>query len=114
MAASDASRAKALGSPVASLLLAAAAPRSRGRVTFTGDSSSVVALLERAAPTEDLFLFNCRELVTDVLRGWGVRAVWVPRSQNAECDALANAARASGVVSLAAPMVAPQLLASWT
>ena len=80
VAASDASRAEALGPPMASLLLVAAAPRSRGRVTFTGDSSSVVNLLERAAPTEDLFLFNCRELVTDVLQGWGIRAIWVPRS----------------------------------
>ena len=112
--ASDAHRAEALGPAVAALLIVTAAPRARGRVLFCGDSAQVVRLLERLAPVSDLFLYNCRELVTDLLRGWGVRAEWIPRSQNSECDALANLARDTGVVSLDAPSVSPTLRESWS
>ena len=76
--ATNSSRAEVLGPALASLLLAVAGPRARGQVTFTGDSQAVVDLLHCSVLTEDLFLFNCHELVMDMLRGWGVRAVLVP------------------------------------
>ena len=83
--ASDAHRAEALGPAVAALLIVTAAPRARGRVMFRGDSAQVVRLLERSAPLSDLFLYNCRELVTDLLRGWGygLSGSRVPKIPNA-------------------------------
>ena len=71
----DASQAEALGSTLAYLLLAAAAPRARGRVAFARNSQAIVDLLHWSDPTEDLLMFNCCELVTNVLQGWRIWAV---------------------------------------
>lgn len=114
VSASDATRTEAMGPPLACLFLAALAPRARGRLVLTGDSAAVVDLLNRCSSPADLFLFNIRELVRDVLRGWGYRAHWVPRTQNAECDALANSARTSRNVTLtASPAVPAAVLDAW-
>ena len=76
--ASDTTWADAFSLVVAALFLVVAAPVSRGRVNFTSDNVEVICLLQHSAPTTDLFLFNCRKLVTDILWGCSIAAHWVP------------------------------------
>ena len=70
-------------------------------MTFTRDKEVMVQLLHCSWATSNLWLFNCREIMHDMLRGCGVRGVCVPRKCNQECDSLANVARGSGSVFLA-------------
>ena len=83
----DASRAEALGPALAALLLQALPAKP---VVFEGDSWFVVQLLNREAPARDIFLFNCSELVFDLVHRWTYQARWIPCEQNAACDALAR------------------------
>lgn len=63
----DASRAEALGPALAALLLQALPANP---VIFEGDSRFVVQLLNREVPARDIFLFNCSELVFDLVHRW--------------------------------------------
>ena len=92
---SNATRMEAMDPALTSLFLATIFPRAWGRLTLTGDSETVVDLLNWSSLLADLFLFNIQELVRDTLHGWGYQACWVPRTQNFECDALANATQIS-------------------
>ena len=62
-----ASYSEALGPALSALLVVTAGPSAQVRVNLTGDSRSVVSLLECAEVPADVFLFSQRELVRDVL-----------------------------------------------
>ena len=87
---------------LAAAALFPAAPIACGKVTFTGDSAEVVRMLHHSSPTTDLFLFNCSEVVTDVLQGWEVTSIWAPQEVNALCENLAVQTRVLGNLSLEA------------
>ena len=78
-----------------------------------GNSSHVVALLERTAFPGDIFLYNCREMTTDLLQGWAYSAHWIPRVENEVCDGLAKAATASGRLDLWVADSATRYAAHW-
>ena len=109
----DATRAEALSPALASALLLVACPCRPGRVHFVGDSEAVTSLLNRCEPPRDIFLYNCRELVRDALTGWGMRASWVSRVLNAECDALANSACITRELSFSPSVLPPSVHMAW-
>ena len=65
---SDATWVKALGPPLAALLLTGLL--DLGPVAFHGDSAHVVCLLAGEHDLRDLHLFNCVSLTRDLLTGW--------------------------------------------
>ena len=87
--ASDATRCEALGPVLISMLVA----RLGGRcLHLKGDSKYVCGLLDNVHRTVDIQLYNCAQLVKDVLATWCVEVEWIPRDQNSRCDSLARAA----------------------
>ena len=52
-------------------------------------------------------------MVRDSLPGWGLRAQWVPREQNVECDALANDCRPPRPGRFHPHAVSPVVVANW-
>ena len=67
VSASDATHMEAIGSALANLFLAVIDPQAPGRLTLTGDSETVVDLLNQCSLLADLFLFNIQKLVRNVL-----------------------------------------------
>lgn len=58
-----------------------------------GDSSYVIGLLDRRYLPNDMFLFNCLELLQDLLgTGKWMKPKWISRELNGVCDALARQA----------------------
>ena len=73
----DAIRVKALGPPLAALLVTTHLPP--GKIDFFGNSTYVVNLLMATTIPWDLYLFNCRELTRDLLSDRSFTAMWIPR-----------------------------------
>ena len=58
-----------------------------------GDSKYVIGAILKEYLVTDLFLYNCTELIFDLLsstRNCWFTARWIPRDQNETCDALAK------------------------
>lgn len=85
--ASDATRCEALGPVLISLLLSVL---NRGYICFKGDSKYVCGLLDSTYRSDDVQLYNCSEIVRDVLSNWWLHVTWIPREQNSRCDLLAR------------------------
>ncbi len=65
-------------------------------VTIEGDSSYVIGLLEKQFLTQDIFLYNCVEIIRDLFGNkTSYTARWIPRANNSVCDALAKQAVSS-------------------
>ena len=62
----DANCTKALGLPIAALILALLSP---GQIIFVGDSQHITDLLSSRRSPSDLFLFYCVELTSDFMGG---------------------------------------------
>ena len=73
----DAMCVKALGPPLAALLVTTHLPP--GRVDFFHDSAYVVNLLAATMVPCDLYLFNCWELTRDLLSDRLFTATWIPK-----------------------------------
>ena len=61
-----------------------------------GDSKYVCDLLNRSYLANDIFMYNCAMLVSDLLKcGHPFVCSWIPREENATCDKLAREAVAT-------------------
>ena len=84
--AADATRAEALGPALTEFLLVVVAPQPHFRLLLWGNSAAVVGLLHFSWLARNLHLFNCRELVLDVLHWWGFTGEFSPWMMNDACD----------------------------
>ena len=75
----DANHTKALGLPIATLLLALL---PLDQMIFVGDNQHVVDLFSSCRALGDLFLFYCIELTRDLIGNCEFQATWVPRDLN--------------------------------
>ena len=79
-----------LGPTFAALL---ASTFSAPRLYIEGDSQYVIGAINKLYMVNDLFLFNCTELIKDLLgNSRHFLACWIPRDQNSVCDRLARQA----------------------
>ena len=75
----DAQRTEALGPALGSLLVSTL---NISRVIFIGDSKYVVGLINREFHAHEMFLYNCIQLVFDLLYPIHCRAQWIGRDFN--------------------------------
>ena len=87
--ASDATRCEALGPVLISMLMSRFAG---GCLTLRGDSKYVCNLLNCETSSQDVHLYNCSQLVRDMLSKWWIQVEWIRRERNSRCDALARRA----------------------
>ena len=86
----DAQRTEMLGPTFGALICSTFTGR---HFRVEGDSSYVMGLLGRQYLPNDMFLFNCLELIRDLLgAGKFIDPSWIPRANNSVCDALARQA----------------------
>ena len=77
--AADATHVKALGPPIAALLLSTLPAAD---ILFIGDSSHVIDCISNRCRPPDLFLYHCIEMCRNLLPNCLITTAWVPREVN--------------------------------
>ena len=107
--AANTTRVKALGLPIAALLLSTLPATD---ILFIGDSSHVIDCISGRCRPPNLFLHHCMEMCHDLLPNRLITMAWVPQDLNTVCDALARRARLEGLQLTIAPDLQPYA-ANW-
>lgn len=79
----DAQRTEMMGATIGALIVSLLPGKY---VTFEGDSAYICGLLNGTYFPRETFFYNCVELSRDFLTYWHVRASWISRALNGDCD----------------------------